>query len=104
MPAQSGVYGIGWSLAASCSAGMAQPDTASCAVPASANPVAAAATPAASRATPATHSQRPVRLTPARSPRYATRKNGASVSRPSSATVIPPMNMTCVIATSGATW
>jgi len=69
VPAQSGVYGTGWSLAESCSAGMAQPDTASCAVPANANAVTAAATPAASRATPATHSQRPVRLTPASSTR-----------------------------------
>ena len=103
MPAQSGVYGIGWSLAASCSAGMSQPETPIFAVPASANPVAAAATPAASNATPATNSQRPTRLTADKSPRYERRKTGASASTPSSATVIPPMNMTCVIARSGAT-
>ena len=52
---------------------------------------------------PATNSQRPTRLTADKSPRYERRKTGASASTPSSATVIPPMNMTCVIARSGAT-
>ena len=37
-------------------------------------------------------------------PAVRRRKTGASASTPSSATVIPPMNMTCVIARSGATW
>ena len=112
LDAQSKATGTGWSLAAECSAGICQPPTASgLAVPASANAVQDAATPHAIRTTVTARTGQPSAWTTARArsdlmPPADTspRRPGASPSRPNSATAIPPMNMTCTIDRSGATW
>ncbi len=108
---QSWVTGTGRSLAAECSAGICHPPTASgFAVPASANAVQDAATPHATRMNATERSSQPsLRASTAgndlRPPADAGWRSAATrPSTPNNATAIPPMNMTCVIGTSGATW
>ena len=102
LPVQSGVYGTGWSSAASCSAGISQPVAReNRAVPASENAVADAATPHAmpTAATTVSH-RRPAKDRP-RTP--GTRAAGSRASRPTMTSSTPPMNMTCAMETSGGT-
>jgi len=101
--AHTGVYGTGRSLAASCRAGIDQPVAlAYCAVPASENAVAEAATPQATRTAPVTVTRFPT--PPRERPRRPPPVTGDRASRPAITMMTPPMNMTCAIATSGATW